>query len=178
MDNTPGVAGRSKLLRKGCRIFDSQPMNIGTYLKGDPVGAANKIVQEAIERMDEGQRALVLTWAQKAQEISERSDLTKREKLHQLKDLDTTPAVKAFVIVLGTALKQQLWDERSWPARGGLSGLALGAMVLGGQGAGIAAMGGAIGVPLFILTAAGGALLGTIVAELKGAASKRNNGNE
>lgn len=137
------------------------------------MGAAQKIVQEAVERMDEGQRTLVLAWAQRAQEITGRDDLSKGEKLRQLTDLETAPAVKAFIIGLSAALKQHLWDERSWPARGALSGLALGVVALGGQGAGIAAMGGAIGVPLFLLTTAGGLVLGTVISELTNAEGKR-----
>lgn len=142
------------------------------------MGAAKKIVQEAVERMDEDQRTLALAWAQKAQEISTRVDLSKSEKLRQLKGLETAPVVKAFIIGLAAALKQHLWNERSWPARGALSGLALGVVAVGGQGAGIAAMGGAIGIPLFLLTTAGGALLGTVVSELKNATRTKKKGPE
>src|SRR5688572_27011396 len=104
------------------------------------MGAAEKIVQETIQKMDETQRALVLTWAQQAQKISKREDLSRTDKLRQLRELETVPAVKAFTIALAAAMKQHLWDDRSWAARGALSGLALGVVALGGQGAGIAAM--------------------------------------
>lgn len=122
--------------------------------------------------MKEDERTLMLAWAQKAQEITSRDELTSGEKLRQLNELETTPAIKVLVVAVANALKQNLWDDRSWPARGALSGLALGVVALGGQGAGIAAMGGAIGVPLFLLTTAGGALLATIISEVNGSDSK------
>lgn len=134
---------------------------------------AEKIIQDAIEKMSNEDRQLVLVWAQKVQDITSREDLSTGDKLRQLNDLDTAPAVRAFLSALLAALKQHLWDDRSWPARGALSGLTLGVVALGGQGAGIAALGGAIGVPLFLLTAAGGALLGTVISEITEAGSKR-----
>ena len=39
-------------------------------------------------------------------------------------------------------------------------------VIFGGSGAGIAALGGAIGLPLFLLTGAGGALVGMIIERL------------
>lgn len=72
-------------------------------------------------------------------------------------------------------MKQHLWDERSWPARGALLGLTIGVATLGSEGAGIAALGGAIGVPVFLLTTAGGALLATIVSELTNATDGKVN---
>lgn len=51
--------------------------------------------------------------------------------------------------------KRLAWDQRSTTARLGLGGAAIGADVLGGQNAGIAALGTAVGVPLWIVTGAG-----------------------
>ena len=46
-------------------------------------------------------------------------------------------------------------------------GAAVTALTLSGQGAGIAALGGAIGVPLFVVFGAGGALAGVIIDEVR-----------
>ncbi len=67
---------------------------------------------------------------------------------------------------LGLRSKELLWDERSWAARIGLLGVSAGAGAFGAQGAGIAALGGAIGVPLWLVIGAGGAFLGALVDEL------------
>lgn len=61
-------------------------------------------------------------------------------------------------------MKRIGWEERSLPAR---MGAAAAALTLSGQGAGIAALGGAIGVPLFVVFGAGGALAGVIIDEIK-----------
>lgn len=63
-------------------------------------------------------------------------------------------------------MKRIGWEERSLPARMAM-GAAAAALTLSGQGAGIAALGGAIGVPLFVVFGAGGALAGVIIDEIK-----------
>ena len=63
-------------------------------------------------------------------------------------------------------LKRVGWKERGLPARMAM-GAAVTALTLSGQGAGIAALGGAIGVPLFVVFGAGGALAGVIIDEVR-----------
>lgn len=63
-------------------------------------------------------------------------------------------------------LRRVGWEERGLPARMAM-GAAAAALTLSGQGAGIAALGGAIGVPLFVVFGAGGALAGVIVDEIR-----------
>ena len=63
-------------------------------------------------------------------------------------------------------MKRVGWTERGLPARMAI-GAATAALTLSGQGAGIAALGGAVGVPLFIVFGAGGALAGVIIDEAR-----------
>jgi hypothetical protein len=58
------------------------------------------------------------------------------------------------------------WTERGLPARVAI-GAAVASLTITGQGAGIAALGGAIGVPLFVVFGAGGALAGVILDEAR-----------
>ena len=67
---------------------------------------------------------------------------------------------------LGLSSRRQLWDERGWAARLGLVGGSIAAVAYAGQGAGIAALGSAVGVPLWLVVGAGGTFLGTLVDEL------------
>jgi hypothetical protein len=76
-------------------------------------------------------------------------------------------AIVPFVKMRGRELKRLGWDERSLPARLGLSAAAFAALLLSGQGAGIAALGGAIGVPLWIVFGAGGAFAGVLIEEIQ-----------
>jgi hypothetical protein len=70
--------------------------------------------------------------------------------------------------VIAKGLKSAAWDNRSLTARLGLSGAIAGAVFFGGQGAGIAALGTAIGVPLWVVFGAGAAFLGVLYDEISG----------
>lgn len=92
-------------------------------------------------------------------------------------------AVLPFITFLGSELKRIGWDERGLPERLALSAAAAAALVFSGHGAGIAALGGAIGVPLWVVFGAGGAFAGLLIEEAKRRAaaldddkSERTNG--
>lgn len=70
--------------------------------------------------------------------------------------------------LVASALKQIAWDERGLKARLALSGAVAGVVLFGGQGAGIAALGTAIGVPLWVVFGAGAAFIGALYEELTG----------
>lgn len=67
-----------------------------------------------------------------------------------------------------TKTKEVAWDDRGLAARVGLVGAISGLVVFGSQGAGIAALGTAIGVPLWVVFGAGGAFLAMLYEELTG----------
>lgn len=84
-------------------------------------------------------------------------------------------AILPFVTFLGAEIKRVGWDERGLAERLALSAAAAAALVFSGQGAGIAALGGAIGVPLWVVFGAGGAFAGVIIDEAKRRIEKSNN---
>ena len=63
-------------------------------------------------------------------------------------------------------LKRVAWDERSRAARFGMGGVALGLAAFGSQGAGVAALGTAVGVPLWVTSGAGASMAGVLLEEL------------
>lgn len=63
-------------------------------------------------------------------------------------------------------LKRVAWDERSTAARFGMGGVALGLAAFGSQGAGVAALGTAVGVPLWVTSGAGASMAGVLLEEL------------
>lgn len=69
--------------------------------------------------------------------------------------------------VIAKHVKRYAWDERSTASKFGLSGMALGIAAFGAQGAGVAALGTAIGVPLWVISGAGASLAGVLLEELK-----------
>ena len=84
-------------------------------------------------------------------------DLTRRSQI-------ILPLLK----MLGQEIKRRAWEDRGVASRLGIGGAALGVAVFGGQAAGIAALGTAVAVPLWVLFGAGAAVLGVIYEELAG----------
>ncbi|MFB9984359.1 hypothetical protein ACFSQQ_16525 [Mesorhizobium kowhaii] len=60
-----------------------------------------------------------------------------------------------IVKIVASQTKSLGWDNRTAAQRLGLSAAAVGVAVFGGQSAGIAALGGAVGVPLWVVLGAG-----------------------
>ncbi len=90
--------------------------------------------------------------------------------------IQSTIELKAITPILAlsaTEIKRVGWDERGYVAKWTI-GAAIASLTLTGQGAGIAALGGAIGVPLFVVFGAGGALAGTIIQEISKARSSKS----
>jgi hypothetical protein len=83
------------------------------------------------------------------------------------------PAAK----MIGSEAKRLAWNERGTTSRFGLIGVAIGATIFGGRGAGIAALGTAIGVPLWVVLGAGGAFAGMLIEELSPTKNVPSNSN-
>lgn len=60
------------------------------------------------------------------------------------------------------------WKRRSLPMKLTVGASTVAAIVFGSQGAGIAALGGAIGVPLWVIFGAGGTFVGVLYEEITG----------
>jgi hypothetical protein len=74
------------------------------------------------------------------------------------------PAVK----IIAREIKRLGWDDRSVPARLGLGVAAVGLAYFRGQGAGIVALGGGVGVPLWVVFGAGATFLGVLYEVITG----------
>lgn len=76
----------------------------------------------------------------------------------------TWPIVKLIAI----EVKRHAWDDRGLKGRSGISFATAGLVLFGSHGAGIAALGGAIGVPLWLVIGAGGTFLAMLYEEFVG----------
>ena len=95
------------------------------------------------------------------------SALNRKEKAKRaLRVTVRSDVAKHLAMLIGTELKRVGWDDRSWPSRLALAGVLLALGPFWGEGAGIVAMGGAIGVPLWVVFGAGGAFAGVVLQEL------------
>jgi hypothetical protein len=103
-------------------------------------------------------------------------ELTPRELSTLSDDLLSTynsklPGIAKFkqaTALTGKALKELGWDNRGLSGRLGIATAIATVVVFGGQGAGIAALGTAIGVPLWVVFGAGAAFLGEIYERFSG----------
>ena len=105
-------------------------------------------------------------WAQRMLAIRG-SDLSAAQKANSaLRASMDRKVLSPILHVAWRELRRVGWEERGLPARLALASAAA-ALTLSGQGAGIAALGGAVGVPLFVVFGAGGALAGVIIDEIR-----------
>ena len=129
--------------------------------------AAEPAIVQALLRATPAEQHLLLTWSRALGGIR-RGDLPARKKMAAMVRLTreqkaTWPLVK----VIGRALKLVVWDARSWRLRLGVGAVVATFVAVGNGGAAIVALGGGIGLPLWILVGVGGAVAGTGVDWIK-----------
>jgi hypothetical protein len=130
-----------------------------------------KMIEELFADTSPEEQEKLIGWLRELLEIRKQpvSPLAKIKMLGY--NLKKSKAVAPIAKRLLLLLKKHGWDDLARPAKLAV-GAAFGALLLGGGGAGIAAFGGAIGVPLFVVFGAGGALAGVIIEEFE---RKRGN---
>jgi predicted RNase H-like nuclease len=115
------------------------------------------------------ERLALIGWAQGMLQIRE-TNLPLPTKAKKAVRLTLRSEVMAAILkVYGAPLKKLAWDDRSWPMRIGTITAAATAGVASSEGAGIAALGGAIGVPLWVVLGAGGTFASVLIQELTAA---------
>lgn len=117
------------------------------------------------------ERDALLRWARALMEIR-RSALPARQKAsHALEVTVQSKVVWPAAKLIWREIKRHAWDERGLKGRLGLTAAAAGVVLFGGQGAGIAALGTAVGVPLWVVLGAGGVFAAALIEELQGKGS-------
>lgn len=126
----------------------------------------NTEIKSDLEKLNDTEKQNVLNWAVEVRKIQQNNKLTTKEKIYDLKNLNNKQAFKN-VISIALNYSKSYWKKANWAQRIGIIGLTSGLIVAGASGgAGIAALGGAIGLPLFLVTTAGGTFIGTIIDSL------------
>ncbi|RUV45344.1 hypothetical protein EOD29_00330 [Mesorhizobium sp. M1A.T.Ca.IN.004.03.1.1] len=112
---------------------------------------AVRIAEQATPAQNDALKA----WALKLLDIRN-SDLPARQKAKKAIAVTvSSKVVWPMVKIVASQTKSVGWDNRTVAQRLGLGAAAVGVALFGGQSAGIAALGGAIGVPLWIVLGAG-----------------------
>ncbi|MFG1349239.1 hypothetical protein [Xanthobacter autotrophicus] len=116
----------------------------------------------------EKEREQLRIWAARIIEIYESKD----SKFNKLKLAITftysSKSITPFLKIAIDYARRHIWSNRSMMTKFGMSGAAIGIVIFGWQGAGIAAFGTAIGVPIFFLTGVGAVFAGILWQELTG----------
>lgn len=125
------------------------------------------LAKKIIDEFNDEEKEQIKSWAEDAYVIRSDSNLTKKEKIQKLGSItNENKVIIKFLTAFFKFIKRHAWDERGWAGRLTLGGLALGTSVAGTKMAGVATAGMGIGLPIWLLSSAGGALLGTIIQEL------------
>lgn len=117
--------------------------------------SASAADKEALRQWIEGLLAIKAKTTPPLHKAKEALALTARSKV-------VLPSVK----MVGRELKRVGWNDRGLNGRLGVSGAAAGLLLFGSQGAGIAALGTAFSVPLWVVFGAGAAFLGVLYEEI------------
>jgi hypothetical protein len=126
----------------------------------------NSEIKSDLEKLNDIERQNVLNWAVEVRKIQQNNKLSSKEKIYDLKNLNNKQVFKNVISIVLNYSKSY-WKKANWAQKIGIIGLTGGLIVAGASGgAGIAALGGAIGLPLFLVTTAGGTFIGTIIDSL------------
>lgn len=124
-------------------------------------------VQRIVNQIPNSDRKAVEIWLEKLLRLS-RSAVGKVDKVKEaIRITKGSNVILPIVKIIGIELKRIGWDERTWSARLALSGAVIGAIAFSGEGAGIAAFGTAVGVPVWIVLGGGGAFAGMILDQIR-----------
>lgn len=126
----------------------------------------NSEIKSDLEKLDDVEKQNVLNWAVEVRKIQQNNKLSSKEKIYDLKNLNNKQVFKNVISIVLNYSKSY-WKKANWAQKIGIIGLTGGLIIAGASGgAGIAALGGAIGLPLFLVTTAGGTFIGTIIDSL------------
>ncbi|MBD8663934.1 hypothetical protein IFT59_11820 [Rhizobium sp. CFBP 8752] len=126
----------------------------------------NQLALRIAETATPEQNEALRNWLAELLRLHE-SDLSAFAKLRQsLAVTARARVIMPVILMIASQVKRHGWDKRTKSQRFGLSGAAIGIAAFGGQGAGIAALGTAIGVPLWIVLGAGSMFARSLFEEL------------
>jgi len=117
---------------------------------------------------DASEKEAIRLWIERLLAIKESNLPATKKAKEAISITSNSRIILPTVKMIARESKRLAWDERSVTGRLGLGGAAVGLALFGGQGAGIAALGTAIGVPLWVVFGAGAAFLGVLYEEITG----------
>lgn len=130
-----------------------------------PETRQKRIVRKVIQDSTPEERARLLLWSEGLLEIRRSNLGVYRKASESLAFTRKSKVIWPVVKRITTELKKVGWDKQSWKVRLGLGAIILAVAAFGKAKAGIAALGSAIGVPLWVVFGAGGTFAGMLIDE-------------
>lgn len=134
-----------------------------THKNKDERALAAQIVKAA----SEPERAALLAWGEAMLRIRESNADAAEKAMRALSETADEKVALPMLQLLGREAKRVGWDERSLSERVGLSAATFGLTMRSAVGVGIAAMGGVVAVPMWVVFGSGGSQLEALVDELR-----------
>lgn len=119
-----------------------------------------------VAMMEDTEKAGLAVWLQTMLTIKESDTSTIGKVKAAMRTTLSAKVIWPMVKSIAVQIKKHGWDQRSAKTRWATASAGAALAVFGGQSAGIAALGSAIGVPLWIVFGGGGALAKTILDEV------------
>lgn len=132
----------------------------------------SKFALRLIEQTNAKERTTLISWLENLLALRAENSLSAREKTKRAILLTKNKKIIFPMIkMIAKQMKTHLWDHRNSGSRFALIGTGIGLSFFSGQSAGIAALGTAIGVPLWVVFGAGASFAGLLI----NAAKNKNN---
>jgi hypothetical protein len=138
--------------------------------------AAQPAVVQVLLRLPPAEQQLLLGWARGLGAIRCGTLRGFKKAAAVLALTRDQKAAWPLVKVLSLVLKHVIWDARSWTLRLGVGSIIATFVAIGNEAAGIVALGGGIGLPLWMLIGAGGVLVGLLADKLNKQRRTRRRG--
>ncbi|UHD17924.1 hypothetical protein [Thiocapsa bogorovii] len=137
--------------------------------------ASEPAIVQAVRRLPPAEQQLLLAWARGVGTIRYGTLRGFKKAGAMLKLTRDQKAAWPLLKVLSLAVKHTLWDARSWTVRLGVGAVLATFIAVDNGGAGIVALGGGIGLPLWMLIGVGGASAGLLADKIKARTTARRS---
>lgn len=124
------------------------------------------IAVSVVSHANNHERRELLVWANTLLEIKRSSLSPARKTKAAIQATANSRLIVSTVKIVAREIKRIGWINRGIKGRFGISGAVAAVVLFGGQSAGIAALGTAIGVPLWVVFGAGATFLGVMIEEI------------
>jgi hypothetical protein len=142
-------------------------MNLPVQLCEKDKAKQQKLVSSIIRDTSFEEQVILKDWCQNLISLRNSNDSRVQKLKKTFLINQNVKVILPILKLISKKIKKYAWDKRDPKSRLGLMGLGVGATMFAGQSAGIAAMGSAIGVPLWIVFGAGGTFAGFIIEEIQ-----------